>query len=383
MATVDLRGASTRLLVRPSPLKGEGLRGYLLRVGECNGLGTASKVFRYITGKDYDICSVSSEDLENIAQSLALSFRQVELMSYRPIGGDAKGRRHFFRHDISSAHFRSKNIAICPSCLTNQNAINGLWDLGGINACPFHGSWLISSCPSCGQSIGWNRECVSRCRCGFDLGQAETKPAPAEVLMQAKLIYQMVMQDLPFFGNEEWDCPDWTGEISLNQLLSIIRYVTDVMSPSCPFEQDWHEDDVRTGQVRSAVLFSEIIKDWPNGLWSVLIRYSDFNDAELVVAAGKFKSRYSYILKGAQRHIGLKNDLPEIFINSLRNFLVKLRIRGYDRSRDLKIISFLNPSALKRTPKGWILRTKDATLPVDLEGEGGIYEKLWRQSYFV
>ncbi len=376
MATTDPRKAA-RLLVRPSPFKGESLRGYLLRVGECNGLGNGAQLFRALTGKNYSDHQITAQDLEIIAHSLELSQSQVELMGYQSIEPGTRSKCLFFGHKIAAVHFRRRRLAVCPACLNGQNAISGLWDLSAVNACPHHGSMLISLCPSCGQAINWSRKHVSRCHCGFDLRQAETKSAPAEVLLQARLIYQRVTLDLPFLRNDVWDCPGWIEQISLNQLLSIIRFVTDVMSPSYPFEQDWCEDEARSGQTRSAVLFSEIIQGWPNGLWSVLIRYSDSIDTGLVMAASNFRARYSDVLKVAQRYEGLRIGLPEIFIKNLNNFLEKLRIRGYDRSLDLKITSFLNPSALERTSKGWVLKTKDATLPVDLEGEGGIYEKLW------
>lgn len=382
MATADPRKPA-RLLVRPPPFKGESLRGYLHRVGECNGLGNGDQVFRALTGNEYRNYQVAARDLEKIAHSLMLSQTQVEFMGYQAIESGTQNKCLFFGHKIATAHFRSRHLAVCPTCLDEQNAVSGLWDLSAVPACPHHGGWLISACPSCGQQINWNRRHVSSCKCGFDLRKAETKRAPAEALMQAGLIYQRAMNDLSFYVDETKDCPDWILDIPLNQLLSIIRYVTDVMTPSYPFEQDWYEDEARTGQMRAAVLFSEIIQEWPNGLWSVLIRYSDFLDTELVLNASKFKSRYSFILKGTQRNTGRKRGLPDIFVKNLRNFLERLRIRGYDRSVDIRLISFLNPSALKRTSRGWMLKTKDATLPIDIGAEGSIIEELWRQSCFV
>ncbi len=367
MATADPSKA-VRLLVRPSPFKGESLRGYLHRVGECNGLGSGIQVFRDVTGNNFKSKNVSDLELELIAHSLGLTQSQIEMMGYQAVAQDAQCKCVFFGHKIAAAHLRGSNVAICPSCLDEQNAISGLWDIRAVNACPHHGNWLVSTCPSCGQSINWDRRHISSCECGFDLRKTETIPAPPEALMQAGLIYQRVMRDLSFYVDETMDCPDWALDLPLNQLLSTIRYVENVLAPWFPFKRDICEDKAHRRQYETATLFAEIIKDWPNGFFTVLKEYSDSRDLGAVIAAGKFNSIYSRLLTGFKEETSL--ELPYEFDLALKKFREDLCINQKDSTGATRNRVYLNPTIVQRAPNGdWVIDFKDAVTALNIPSD--------------
>lgn len=241
MAISKTKPFSSRLLVRPAPLKGESLRGFLLRVGERNGYGKGTNLFSALTGNGISQYMVSDQALDNVALALSLGRQQIETISYRPVAKGVKSRCQFFGHTVSVNHLRSSQPAVCPDCLARQQALSGLWDLRAVCVCPHHGKWLIDRCPACDESLKWNRTSVVSCQCGFDLRKVETQPAPSEVSTLTALVYEMVLNDLPTFAEQSLGYPEEVRQIPLNELFGLFRYVADVSVPAHPVtqEQSW------------------------------------------------------------------------------------------------------------------------------------------------
>lgn len=381
MATADPRKAA-RLLVRPFPLKGESLRGYLHRVGECNGLGSGIQVFRALTGNNFRSQNVSGLELEKIAQSLALSQNQIEMMGYQAGEPNAQNKCVFFGHKIATVHFRSGSVAVCPSCLDEQNAISGLWDLRAVNACPHHGNWLVTTCPSCDQPINWDRQHISSCECGFDLRKAETICAPAGALMQAGLIYQRSMHDLSFYVDETKDCPDWILDIPLNQLLSTIRYLENALVPLFSSKREMYVGGTHAKQYLATVLFSEIIKDWPNGFFAVLKELTESGYSDAVMTVAKFNSIYSRLLTGFKEEASL--ELPHEFDLALKKFRKDLCINQKDSTGVTRNRVYLNPSIVKRSLNGdLVINYQDALTALNIPSDEPCCEKTVRFQDFL
>lgn len=363
MVTSDRKHPACRLLVRPVPLRGESLRGYLLRVGECNGLGKGINLFKFFTGSKYGNYWVSDSALESIAHSLALNKAQVEFMSYQPAAPGVKGKCIFFGHTIARYHLRRTRPSVCPACLGEQQAVNGLWDLTAVNACTRHGTWLIDRCPSCGEAFRWNRARVAKCQCGFDLKAAKAEAAPFEVLAQTALIQEIVFQDFPTFDEHSFAGPQWVRQLSLNELLGFFHYVADVLALAHPSHGSVTDPYGKHGHI--ALVFSEILKDWPGGLWSLLTHFSKYDAADVVLTPSKFNSTYLRVLRVIHTPQAAHMEVPDLLKQAVEQFRSDHCIPGisyFERKR------YLNPSAVWRSTEGQrMMKLKDFLLALRLQ----------------
>lgn len=363
MVTTERKLLAPRLLVRPAPLGGESLRGYLLRVGECNGLGKGTNLFKFLTGSDSRYHKASDHTLERIAHSLALSRDQVEFMSYPPIRSHVEGKCDFFGHAIALYHLRINQPAVCPDCLAEQQAVNGLWDLKAVNVCVRHGKWLIDHCPSCGEAFRWNRERVARCQCGFDLRAAGANAAPFEVVAQTALIHEVVFQDLPGFDGHSFACPQWVRQLSLNILLGFFHYTADVLAPAHPLYES--ATDVYRKHRHVALVLSEILQDWPNGLWSFLTHFSKHDIADVVLSAGKFNSTYTRVLRAIWAPKAPHMEVPGQLKQAVQQFRADHCIHSryyFERKR------YFNPLRIWRSADGErVMKSNDFLLALDLQ----------------
>lgn len=350
MATSKTKPFSSRLLVRPAPLKGEGLRGYLLRVGERNGCGRGTNLFSALTGNHSSQYMVPDHALDNVAQALALSRQEIEAISYRPVAKDVTSQCRFFGHTVSVNHLRSHHPAVCPDCLAQQQAISGLWDLRAVCVCPHHGKWLIDRCPECGESLTWNRTSVANCKCGFDLRTAQTKPAPSDVLALTALVHEMVLNDLPTFAEQSLGYPEEVRQVPLNELLGLFRYAADVLVPAHPITQEERVDgsEAFSKLSQAAVLMARLLKAWPDEMLLVLadLASSHGEDAPAVLSEKEFNAYYRRVMKTALAPRTRCLSVPDFFKQAVQQFRDEhcITITGEGR--------YLNPSTVWRAADG-------------------------------
>lgn len=315
---------SSRLLVRPAPLKGESLRGFLLRVGERNGCGKGANLFSALTGNNGGRYIVSDHALDNVAHALSLGRQQIETISYRPVAKGVTNQCQFFGHTVSVNHLRSSQPAVCPDCLAQQQAISGLWDLRAVCVCPHHGKWLIDRCPACDESLKWNRTSVISCQCGFDLRKVETKPAPPDVLTLTALVYEMVLNDLPAFAEQSLGYPEEVRQIPLNELFGLFRYVAEVLVPAHPITQEERVDgsEAFSKHSQAAALMARLLKAWPDGMSLVLgdLFSSQGEEVPTVLSAKEFEARYRRMMKAALAPGSLCFSVPSFFKQALQQF---------------------------------------------------------------
>lgn len=350
MAISKTKPLSSRLLVRPAPLKGESLRGYLLRVGERNGCGKRMNLFSALTGNHSSHYMVSDQALDNVAQALALSRQQIEAISYRPVAKDVTSQCRFFGHTVSVNHLRSSQPAVCPDCLAQQQAISGLWDLRAVCVCPHHGKWLIDRCPACDGPLTWNRTSVANCQCGFDLRTAQTKMAPSDVLALTTLMHEKVFNELPAFTEQSLGYPKEVRQAPLNELLGLFRYVADVLVPAHPITQGERMDgsEAFSKHSQAAVLMARILKAWPDEILLVLadLASSDGEDVPTVLSAKEFNAHYRQLMKTALAPRSLCLTVPNFFKLALQQFREEHCISVTGEGR------YLNPAMVWRTADG-------------------------------
>ncbi len=345
MGITERKPIAPRLLVRPAPLKGESLRGFLLRVGELNGLGKIESVFRSLTGEQIGQYKISAQALDNIARSLSLSRDQVEGISYQPADDGDKSKCLFFGHTISKSHLRGSLPAVCPDCLAEQQAISGLWDLSAVCVCPRHGKWLINQCPACGQSLKWNRSHVAICNCGYDLSKTEAQSAPYDVLALTALIHELALNGLPTFDERSLGYPEDVRQTPLNEILGLFRYTENILLPGlsvAALNSGANVKDAFSKNSQVASLLAKLLKRWPNELLIFLTKFSSSGHAvsDIVMRSSEFNLRYRKLLHAAW--------YPKSFCQKVPNFLTRLLVQFKEEHliNDYREAGYLNPSVV-------------------------------------
>ncbi len=359
MATGKPRRLPAKLLVRPSPYKGEGLRGFLLRVAERNGCGHRAAFYGHLTGGHTSQSTASDSDIIDVAEALQLPHAEIEAISCRRIDERVRSQRLFFGNQVSVNHLRRHQPAVCPRCLAERQAVSGLWDLRAVCACPQHGNWLIDQCPRCGESLKWNRGGVRRCHCGFDLGMAETMPAPLDVLVLTTLLQEVTLHDLPTHEERFHGYPPAIRQTPLNELLGLFRLIAHLFLPSRCRQPaaavEGSESLVREGQ--AVLLMATMLKNWPNGLALALSEYGAAGptnvEPTVVLTQRGFDDRYDRLKTAIASHSACAS-VPKFFKQALRQFR-----EGFCISEGGKG-NFLNPCYASTDAEGHLVLKRSA-----------------------
>jgi hypothetical protein len=252
-----------RLVVRPRPLAGEGLRGYLLRLREENGLPLTVDLRRSIfvsaaaPGVMLEGQRASIDDACDLPRELAAGWSAVEGRHACLFGG----------HRIAVAHLRGRRCAVCPRCLAGVAALRAVWDLGATSVCATHGCWLIDVCPSCGDSLSWRRSSVVRCECGYDLRHTKVVRAPSPVCALMKIVEERLSGELSTRAGAESGFPDELDRMRVNQLLALFHLLDNVRLSEVVEEPPEIDHASRDLMRRAAVglRLAEALSDWPRG----------------------------------------------------------------------------------------------------------------------
>lgn len=162
----------------PSPIPGEGLLGYRLRLTEANRYRNPLWIY------DGPVAKTLLQGYENLRQSDFID--QLALLT--AVDWDVLARTLLFPKKL---YIRSVNLTrprICPKCLSETAFLRKSWDLSLLVACPVHQCYLVDHCPSCKMPIPWLRAEVAYCGCGFDLRSTTTMTVESSVLSLTKRI---------------------------------------------------------------------------------------------------------------------------------------------------------------------------------------------------
>ncbi|MGE6267890.1 TniQ family protein [Aeromonas media] len=204
-----------QLLVRPAPFADESLESYLLRLSQENGFeryALLSGAMRdALLQQDHQAAGAFPLELARVNvfhanRSSSLRVRALHLIeqltdlaphsllqlalirSAMPIGaGHACVQRGGV--DIPLRLVRTRQIPVCPVCLSESAYIRQHWHYAPYVACHLHGHELLSVCPSCGKALDYQcNESFTHCRCGSDLRHSITPPASNQAIQISALI---------------------------------------------------------------------------------------------------------------------------------------------------------------------------------------------------
>lgn len=261
---------ASALLARPRPLRGEGVRGYLLRLSEVNGLLPAVILSRELVGAP-GTRVLGKERLSFIATNCGVSPDDVVGLGCYALQ-DAVSTCMHAGQPISAVHYRPSRAAICPRCVWSSGSVRASWELAAQAACPDHGCWLIDRCGDCRAPLSWRRRGVARCRCGSDLRAAATDPAPAEVLALAQGLEERLHGLLDSTPGVEFGFPAGFHRVPLNELLGLFRVFLNArfkaVEGDLPVIANGTDALLREAAVM--MLVTRALSAWPDG-WQRLL----------------------------------------------------------------------------------------------------------------
>lgn len=153
---------------------------------------------------------------------------------------------------------RTATDAVCPQCLAEGDHLHHAWSHSLVSACPDHGTALIDTCPSCGETLSPGRFDLATCDCGYALREAAAPSAsPFESWVSARLAGDMRPVDgLPEIGAPE----DYIG---LGKLLFSLATRLDPTAKDKPGKTSRPHDVAQTRALIESI--RPLFETWPNG----------------------------------------------------------------------------------------------------------------------
>ncbi|XHO63602.1 hypothetical protein BCC1697_000013 [Burkholderia gladioli] len=168
--------------------------------------------------------------------------------------------------------FREPHTSYCPQCIRERGIFRAIWNFRAVTVCEQHGLWLVEQCPGCSELVGWNRPRLRSCQCGFDLGQAETTPAPIEAALINKLLLtKLICSAESDLLEQQLFCDD-ARRMSALEWLAVSNFLATIVGRSLHFHPTTR---AALGTERSATLLAaRLFVDWPTSAMRELNRRS-------------------------------------------------------------------------------------------------------------
>lgn len=153
---------------------------------------------------------------------------------------------------------RTATDPVCPQCLAEGDHLHHAWSHSLVSACPHHGTALIDTCPSCGETLSPSRFDLATCDCGFALREAPAPSAnPFERWVSARLAGDMrPVEGLPEIGAPE----DYLG---LGKLLFSLAIRLDPTAKVKPGKTSRPHDLAKTRALIESI--RPLFDAWPQG----------------------------------------------------------------------------------------------------------------------
>jgi hypothetical protein len=249
-----------RLVRHPNPVScRESLRGYILRLAECNGYPSPWAIFTRAGMKQYEARGTAF-NLEKLAQ--VSNRRIVELQE---IAYSTPGRERSYQilgWDLPPTEFNFGSPRICPHCVSGIGIIEAIWDLDLMVGCPVHGYYALTNCPQCKCAVEWYRPGLIVCACGAELTNEEglvLDPGPWALL---EIVRNRTLRLLQFPDNIGF--PPELYHLDLRTLLSLIRTVG-----SC--KSGISVESVRgSSQIQIVSCAARVFSHWPENFFALL-----------------------------------------------------------------------------------------------------------------
>lgn len=177
-------------MFRPRPKKGEGLRGYLLRLVDANCLSGVKELLRLtVSAKDRRYLNQNYTNLGAMQIAELVASLRLPTEASLPLAEDPFGLYSIssfpatdiqrFLYDI----FRRDEYRVwCPQCLQEEGFLRSDWDCALTTRCFRHGCLLVDRCSACKKPVRWKDSTLCNCHCGFDLRRTFAQGAKSPTL---------------------------------------------------------------------------------------------------------------------------------------------------------------------------------------------------------
>lgn len=181
-----------RLPIRCTPIPGESLNGFVVRLSEANAIDRASwlaDVLKLPFPENW----YRAEEIERLAVASGQTLESLNELSPTPIR--RKGRRQvstILGADVPTDFFVRSLRRVCPRCISESAHHRIIWDMRFVRSCTEHGIRLLAVCPECGKRLNWNIKSVCHCSCGFDLRTTPGESVEAQALSGTRFFQSML-----------------------------------------------------------------------------------------------------------------------------------------------------------------------------------------------
>lgn len=174
---------TARLVVRGHLQANESLAGYVIRLGQANGLrGHGQLLHRVGLTPGFD---ARTADLGRLASLACTDLSDLQKASLAPLAA-APRRQSFNGAPITRAHLLTTGARSCPACIEEKGYASRLWHLRAYAACHLHGAVLTDQCPQCKGPLSWGRTSLHECFCGAEITMG--RPAPKDIVQLSTLL---------------------------------------------------------------------------------------------------------------------------------------------------------------------------------------------------
>lgn len=153
-----------RLAVRPVPVQGESLTGYLLRLGKLNCIFQPSEVMAVLgVRQSSHVAKGWSQpafgDLFNALEGRLERPVRPYLKQFERLDG-LRWQRDWSRmvKDVRMGYPR-----ICTQCVAETGILDWRWSMAFTSTCPKHSSLLTAKCPNCKKALKWSGSLLLGC----------------------------------------------------------------------------------------------------------------------------------------------------------------------------------------------------------------------------
>ncbi|RKT25622.1 TniQ protein [Paraburkholderia sp. RAU2J] len=257
-----------RFICRPRPARDEHVLSYLLRLGVMNGYSGHPALGRFVRSIQASLCR--ADEVATVAQLVDLDVCILhELLGrHRRVPGVRTSSLYWATHYF----FRDPYIAYCPACIGERGLFRAIWNFRAIAICELHCVWLVERCPQCTELVGWDRPGPTSCKCGFDLGQTETTPAPIEAALISKQISAAVLEVAETDLIEQQLFCTKVRRMSPLEWLAVSNFLSTIVTRSHHFHPTT-KSSLET-EKRATILAAELLRASPTSAMHELNRIS-------------------------------------------------------------------------------------------------------------
>jgi hypothetical protein len=171
-----------------TPLTGESLRGFVLRIAQANGYYGIAPLLELARLPATFVSQPCA--LQNLAELFdgLVDVDDLHTRSHWPTIEQA-----FLQNAaISPVDINLAHPKVCPICLKESGFARLVWDLRVVITCWRHGCYLLDHCSVCRRRLTWGRRALTACTCGSDLTIQRTEDAPISVLAFSRRLETML-----------------------------------------------------------------------------------------------------------------------------------------------------------------------------------------------